>query len=124
VAPNARGSAGIGWLLFFPNMFLAGVYFPTEDMSATIYPLLVVPLVPYVLSQNPSAGGFAITVGIAVAAGAWIAWFVHLHPAWTGRPWLTRVYFIGLVTFIVVLTVRSPWSRSSAGSASWKRSGS
>ena len=36
VAPSARGSAGIGWLLFFPNMFLAGIYFPTEEMSATM----------------------------------------------------------------------------------------
>jgi ABC-2 type transport system permease protein len=36
VAPNARSSAGIGWLLFFPNMFLAGVYFPSEEMSATM----------------------------------------------------------------------------------------
>jgi ABC-2 type transport system permease protein len=36
LAPNARSSAGIGWLLFFPNMFLAGVYFPTEEMSATM----------------------------------------------------------------------------------------
>ena len=33
VAPTARGAAGIGWLLFFPNMFLAGVYFPAEEMS-------------------------------------------------------------------------------------------
>ena len=33
VAPTARSSAGLGWLLFFPNMFLAGVYFPTEEMS-------------------------------------------------------------------------------------------
>jgi ABC-2 type transport system permease protein len=33
VAPTARSAAGIGWLLFFPNMFLAGVYFPTEDMA-------------------------------------------------------------------------------------------
>ena len=32
-APTARSAAGLGWLLFFPNMFLAGVYFPTEDMS-------------------------------------------------------------------------------------------
>jgi ABC-2 type transport system permease protein len=32
-APTARSSAGLGWLLFFPNMFLAGVYFPTEEMS-------------------------------------------------------------------------------------------
>ena len=36
VAPTARGSAGIGWLLFSPNMFLAGIYFPTEEMSATM----------------------------------------------------------------------------------------
>jgi ABC-2 type transport system permease protein len=33
VSPTARGAAGIGWLLFFPNMFLAGIYFPTEEMS-------------------------------------------------------------------------------------------
>jgi ABC-2 type transport system permease protein len=33
VAPSARASAGLGWLLFFPNMFFAGVYFPTEEMS-------------------------------------------------------------------------------------------
>ena len=32
-APTARSAAGIGWLLFFPNMFLAGVYIPTEEMS-------------------------------------------------------------------------------------------
>ena len=73
------------------------------------YPLLAVPLIPYWLSQDPSAGAFAITAGIAVAAGAWIAWFLNLHPAWTGHPWLMRIYFIGLVAFIVVLTVRSPW---------------
>jgi ABC-2 type transport system permease protein len=35
-APSARSAAGLGWLLFFPNMFLAGVYFPTEDMSAVM----------------------------------------------------------------------------------------
>ncbi len=33
VAPAARSAAGLGWLLFFPNMFLAGVYIPTEEMS-------------------------------------------------------------------------------------------
>ena len=34
VAPTARSATGLGWLLFFPNMFLAGVYLPTEEMSA------------------------------------------------------------------------------------------
>jgi len=32
-APTARSAAGLGWLLFFPNMFFAGVYFPTEEMT-------------------------------------------------------------------------------------------
>lgn len=32
-APNARTAAGLGFALFFPNMFLAGVYFPTENMA-------------------------------------------------------------------------------------------
>jgi len=36
VAPTAKSAAGIGWLLFFPNMFLAGVYFPTEEMSSAM----------------------------------------------------------------------------------------
>jgi ABC-2 type transport system permease protein len=36
VAPSARASAGIGFVLFFPNMFLAGVYFPTDQMSPAL----------------------------------------------------------------------------------------
>jgi ABC-2 type transport system permease protein len=36
VAPTARSAAGIGWLLLFPNMFLSGIYFPTEEMSPTM----------------------------------------------------------------------------------------
>jgi ABC-2 type transport system permease protein len=36
VAPTARGAAGIGWVLLFPNMFLAGVYLPTEEMSSAM----------------------------------------------------------------------------------------
>ncbi len=30
VAPTARAATGIGMLLFFPSMFLAGIYFPRE----------------------------------------------------------------------------------------------
>jgi ABC-2 type transport system permease protein len=36
IAPNARTSTGIGMVLFFPNMFFAGIYFPTEEMSPTL----------------------------------------------------------------------------------------
>ncbi len=73
------------------------------------YLLLAVPLIPYVLSQSPSAGALGITVGVVVAAGAWIGWMIILHPGWTQRPWRMRAYFIGLVAFTAVLTVRSPW---------------
>jgi len=71
--------------------------------------LLTVPLLPYFLAQSPTAGAFGITVGIAAAAGAWITWMVILHPGWAERPWLMGVFFVGLVAFIAVLTVRSPW---------------
>jgi ABC-2 type transport system permease protein len=36
VAPNARSATGVGMVLFFPNMFFAGIYFPTEEMSPAL----------------------------------------------------------------------------------------
>ena len=71
--------------------------------------LLAVPLIPYVLSQNPTAGAVGITVGVAAAAGVWIMWMVILHPGWTERRGLRGVYLTGLIVFIAVLTIRSPW---------------
>jgi ABC-2 type transport system permease protein len=35
-APTARACTGLGMMLFMPSMFLAGVYFPTEDMSHSL----------------------------------------------------------------------------------------
>ena len=71
--------------------------------------LLTVPLIPYVLSQSPTAGAVGITVGIAVAAGVWVLWWINLHPGWAERRWLMSVYFIGLIVFNAALTIRSPW---------------
>jgi signal transduction histidine kinase len=72
------------------------------------YLVLAVPLAPYAVSESPTASAFGITVGVAVAAGAWITWII-LHPDWMQRPWRKGIFFIGLVAFIAVLTVRSPW---------------
>jgi hypothetical protein len=81
-----------------------------ETLSRVIpYLLLAVPLVPYVLSQSPTAGAFGITVAVAVAAGAWVTWMVVLHPVETRRPWQRYAYFAGLLVFVAVLTFRSPW---------------
>jgi len=81
------------------------------DSLARVLPylLLAVPLIPYALSQDPSGGAIGITAGVAAAAAAWITLTIVLHPGWAQRRWLTLVYFAGLVAFIVVLTVRSPW---------------
>jgi signal transduction histidine kinase len=73
------------------------------------YFLLAVPLVPYWLVFKPTAGAFAITAGVAVAAGAWITWATVLRPGWVERPWPAAVYIAGLIAFIAALTVRSPF---------------
>ncbi len=78
-------------------------------MRVVPYLVLFVPLVPYILSQGPSAGAAAITAGVAVAACAWITWFTVLHPGWAARRGLMRFYCIGLFAFIAALTARSPW---------------
>ena len=73
------------------------------------YLVLAVPLLPYALTQGPTAGAVGITTGVAVAAGAWITWFTVLHPGWAERRWLMRLYCAGLLAFIAALTARSPW---------------
>lgn len=73
------------------------------------YLVLTVPLLPYVLSQSPTAGAVAITAGIAVAAAVWITVLTVVRPAWTRRRWLMRLYYTGLLAFIAALTARSPW---------------
>jgi len=81
-----------------------------ESLARVIqYVLLAIPLIPYVLVFRPSAGAFAITVGVAVAAGAWITWATILHPGWVERPWPARFYIAGLIAFVALLTLRSPF---------------
>jgi signal transduction histidine kinase len=78
-------------------------------MRVAPYLVLAAPLLPYVLSQNPTAGAAGITVAIAVAAGAWLTWFTILHPGWAERRWLMRFYCAGLLAFTAALTARTPW---------------
>jgi signal transduction histidine kinase len=78
-------------------------------MQVVPYLVLAVPILPYALSQSPSAGAAGITAGVAVAAGVWITWFTVLRPGWADRCWLMRLYCVGLLAFIAALTARSPW---------------
>jgi hypothetical protein len=80
-----------------------------EKMARVLpYVLLAVPLVPYVLSQNPTIGAFLITLGLAALAAAWMTWMILLNPSWPQHRVLIVIYFAGLVAFVWLLTVRSP----------------
>jgi signal transduction histidine kinase len=81
-----------------------------EKMARVLpYVLLAVPLIPYALSQNPTIGAFLITLGLAALAAAWMTWMILLNPSWPQHRVLIVIYFVGLVAFVWLLTVRSPW---------------
>src|SRR5690349_11864954 len=54
--------------------------------------------------QAPLPGTFAL----AALTGAWMLWFVTLHPTWEHRTVLMHVYFLGLIAMIGLLVVRAP----------------
>lgn len=53
-------------------------------------------------------GELAIDLALAATAAAWILWMVTLHPAWTERPALMAVFFVGLVGLMAALVLRQP----------------
>ena len=87
--PTARSAAGIGWLLFFPNMFLAGIYFPTEEMSSTMRQIgNFTPLGSALhavrdswMGLNPRPEYLGIMAAYAVIAGALAARFFRWEQA-------------------------------------------
>ena len=73
------------------------------------FALLVISTIPYLLTQHPSAGDVARTVGVAALTAAWVAWWVTLHPRWASNRVLMTVYFAGFLVCCAVLVARSPW---------------
>jgi signal transduction histidine kinase len=71
--------------------------------------LLVMSMIPYVVTQGPTAADVGRTLAIAGAAACWVAWWVALHPQWAMRRGLMAIYFFGFVAFGAVLVARSPW---------------
>lgn len=50
-----------------------------------------------------------ITLGLAVFATAWIAWWATLHPGWAKRRVLMGIYYVGLIALSALLVARTPW---------------
>jgi signal transduction histidine kinase len=76
-------------------------------------------LVPYVALVVSAALTWAVssvwpqaslptTLALSAFAGAWMLWFVTLHPAWESRRVLMGVYFFVLLAVIAVLVIRAP----------------
>jgi ABC-2 type transport system permease protein len=78
VAPGARAANGIGMSLFFPSMFLAGVYVPREVLPPVLQHVSdLTPLGATVqalrdtwVGHPPRPLHLAIMAGYAVVAGA------------------------------------------------------
>jgi hypothetical protein len=104
-ADGQERAAGLGWLLFFPNMFLAGVYFPTEEMSPAMRQIgTFTPLGSALHAVRDSWMGLAPRPEYLGIMAAWT-----LVAGALAARWLVVTYFAGLVVFAWVLTVRSPW---------------
>ncbi|RKN39156.1 sensor histidine kinase [Micromonospora endolithica] len=61
------------------------------------------------LAPAPGAGPRAVSLGLALAACAWVTWFVTLHPHWASRRTLMGAYYAGLLVLAGGLVLTSPW---------------
>ncbi|WHT16100.1 sensor histidine kinase [Crossiella sp. CA-258035] len=75
--------------------------------QAVPYLLLLVATALSALRADPAE--LPVTLGLAVLTGAWIAWWVTLHPAWAERSGLMAVYFAGLLVLMALLGSRGEW---------------
>ena len=71
--------------------------------------LLVASMIPYLITQSPTAGDVGRTLAVVLAATVWVAWWVTLHPGWATRRSLMGIYYVGFLAINAVLIARSPW---------------
>jgi hypothetical protein len=86
---------------------------PEQRLEAWVrvvpYVLLVISLVPYLITESPTAAGVGRTLAVAGLTAAWVAWWATLHPQWADRRVLMGIYFVGFAACCALLVARSPW---------------
>jgi signal transduction histidine kinase len=77
--------------------------------------LAVIPWFALVLSvilvaalESPTTRALEVNLGLAVLAGAWMAWFFIRHPAWTERSPLLWTAVTGLLVIMAVMVLHDP----------------
>ena len=78
-------------------------------LRAVPFVLLIMSMIPYLVTQRPSAGDVGRTAALAALAAVWVAWWVPLHPGWAANRVLMSVYYLGFLAFGALLVARSPW---------------
>ena len=71
--------------------------------------LLAMSMLPYLITQRPTAGDVGRTLAVVALAAAWLTWWVVLHPDWATRRVLMSVYYAGFLVLSALLVARSPW---------------
>ncbi len=86
---------------------------PEQRLEAWVrvlpYVLLAISMVPFLITESPTAADVGRTLAVAGPTAAWVAWWVTLHPQWAGRRVLMGIYFAGFVACCALLVARSPW---------------
>ena len=83
--------------------------------------LLAMSMLPYLITQRPTAGDVGRTLAVVALAAAWVTWWVVLHPDWATRRVLMSVYYAGFWCSARCWWPAARGSRSSAGSATCTR---
>jgi len=86
---------------------------PEQRLEAWVrvvpYVLLVISMVPYLITESPTAAEVGRTLAVAGLTAAWVAWWATLHPQWADRRVLMGIYFVGFAACCALLVARSPW---------------
>jgi signal transduction histidine kinase len=73
------------------------------------YGLLLISVILTAIAKGGSGKSLLLDLALAGVAAVWMLWMVTLHPAWTERSVLMRVYFVGLIALMAVLVLQAPW---------------
>jgi hypothetical protein len=100
---------------------------PEQRLEAWVrvvpYVLLAISMVPYLITESPTAADVGRTLAVAGLTAAWVAWWVTLHPQWADRRVLMGIYFVGFAACCAARTSTRAGARAGPGTTQRARAG-